>query len=131
MYDHSAQTWGHEGSFTCPWDTSHNAGVLVPHESFESELEGLSEEEVRKKADHFLEIFNQWVHGDVWGFSVIETNMEPLEDEGCWSYFGEKDLLAGINDILGKEITFLFTPNTPCWVTEALADRKCPHGGLD
>jgi len=82
-YEHGSGHWSLKGEGTnCPWDTSQYGGILIwvggkkymPHPNKRAEF-----------ARQFLEFYNDWANGQIFGFSIEEEGEgEESESHGGW-----------------------------------------------
>lgn len=125
MYDHSGIAFampeplvrgqvmpslGPEGNysypFTCPWDSGQVGFMYVTRAKLIEEY-GNDGEEARQKALNCmkgeLEVYNQYVGNDVWGYIFRDKPCETCGGEGeetdsCWGFFGDDPLENGMSD---------------------------------
>lgn len=88
-YIHSgvALSLGTQGQFSDPWDSGHIGFVFCA----KSEWRYRTREtrrcvSARKAAETHIEVWNQYLSGDVWGY-VIETP-EGEDVDSCWGFYG-------------------------------------------
>jgi len=104
-YQHSGTAWSlHGEGMQCQWDTARNAGVLMWGDE-ESGLGPKTYAERRANANSFLETYNAWCNGAVYGFSVTDHKLMPCghyEDEdlgGCFGWYDDgMGALKGMED---------------------------------
>jgi len=91
LYDHSGltmRTW----PFSCPWDSGQVGFVYATREAILGAYnrQRLSQK-LRDKVERCLraevEAYDQYLRGDVWGYTVETATGEHLDS--CWGFFGE------------------------------------------
>lgn len=122
MYDHSGITIS-TTPFSCPWDSGQIGFVLVPgsqrKEQWPKTLNPQPAEEVilawaEQAIKTDVEVYDQYLRGDVYGFVVdeavedptrpgeqmIDCDEEPVFDEGdsCWGFYGSDWKTNGMDD---------------------------------
>jgi hypothetical protein len=94
-YEHGLSAWSIVGTgMQCQWDTTHHAGLLVwSHPT--NDMGAKSYQDRQKDAEQFLQTYNAWANGDVWGYvAEIVTRCETCGGEvtedlgGCWGFYG-------------------------------------------
>ena len=100
IYDHSGITI-QTTPFSCPWDSGQVGWIFITKETCK-EVD-IKFEGVRKILESQIEELNQYLTGDVWGYTIysreVEDNAEELlitedisEDlihlDSCWGYYG-------------------------------------------
>jgi len=68
----------------CRWDTSNYAGMLI-WEHPPKDMGSKTFEERQKDAKAFLETYNQWMNGEVYGFNLDKVDGTFVD--GCWGFF--------------------------------------------
>jgi hypothetical protein len=96
LYDHSGITMS-TSSFSCRWDSGQVGFIYVTKEKVRKEYgwKLLTKERIAKieailKGE--VEVYDQYLTGDVWGFEVIEDD----KVDSCWGFFGSSPLENGI-----------------------------------
>ena len=110
-YIHSGVTLS-LGEFSCRWDSGQIGWLVVDlgpaalfleeaaHKDKESILTWIEEcgekrEKARQRAKATVEMWNQYLSGDVWGYVVYKIEMCSLEHkhrnivDSCWGYYGK------------------------------------------
>lgn len=103
-YQHSGCCYSLKGyGMQCPWDTTQVAGILLAH-SYRDLPKGF--EARRKSAMRFLELYNSWANGNVYGF-FVEDEKGELGASHC-GYYTPEDLFEDLEDEveLGAELEF-------------------------
>ena len=118
VYVHSGTMWGVSGDLDYvpgvefQWDGVRSAGVWVPDEDTLSDALKLKDDErsafLRKRAEEAVEVYNQWLNGDVYCYSINVYNVctcdngvvitdenhysnhEAIVSDSCGSFFGYK-----------------------------------------
>lgn len=85
------------GTHTSPWDyggwdTSHVGCVLA------SKKEWRLRKLAMKCAEGLIETWNQYLSGDVWGYTIEEL------DDSCWGFYGHDDCLQEAKDIVDYHV---------------------------
>jgi hypothetical protein len=114
MYDHSGITIA-TTPFSCPWDSGQIGWVIVTREAIK-ECFGVKRitkeilERAEKNLNDEVEIYDQYVRGDVYGFEVVKVstcNKDHEHEEhvdSCWGFFGSDFATNGITDHLDDEL---------------------------
>lgn len=96
LYDHSGITMS-TSSFSCRWDSGQVGFIFVSKAKVRQEYgwKLLTKERIAKieailKGE--VEVYDQYLTGDVWGFEVIEDD----KVDSCWGFFGSSPLENGI-----------------------------------
>ena len=91
-YEHGNVAWSLKGEgMQCQWDTTQVAGILI----FNGKACDLPKgyEARQKDARGFLETYNNWCNGQVYGYTVEEEiilscgHKEMREVDSCWGFF--------------------------------------------
>tara|TARA_R110002096_G_scaffold45568_2_gene122276 strand:- start:196 stop:858 length:663 start_codon:yes stop_codon:yes gene_type:complete len=97
VYRHGCEIWSLTGEGSnCCWDTSRNAGLL--------EYLGRPEEATKQRAKRFLEIYNQWVSGDVYFVEVTDASGELIDS--CSGLYGEDGVKHFLADVGVKDCAY-------------------------
>ena len=96
-YEHGLGAYSiHGGGVQCQWDTSKYGGVLVWEEK-PSNMGAKTLADRRKDAEGFLETYNNWMNGQVYGFKIDvadhEEATEDAADDSCWGFY-EADYMS-------------------------------------
>jgi len=130
LYDHSGITMS-TGSFSCPWDSGQVGIIYVSRERAAEEYgahefpltrevlvdpEGLLRGQQGKTwqrefqsldelTEYYLkgevEVYDQYLCGDVWGFVLVDEDGEELDS--CWGFYGDDYRTNGILDHISSE----------------------------
>ncbi len=76
-----ALSLGSGGQFSDPWDSGQIGYVLV------KKRQGFRN--IRKAAESLVNEWNQYLSGDVWGYSVTDENGDDT-DISCWGFYGQE-----------------------------------------
>lgn len=98
-YQHSGTIWSLKGEgHQCPWDTARIGGLIMCKDP-----SWLPKDYERRKADArgFLETYNAWCNGDVYGYAI--RNKEGEVVDSCWGYFESDYMLERIADFVGPD----------------------------
>lgn len=90
-FAHGSEHWSiHGEGMQCQWDTARGAGVWVPDECLMEEIKDRKEAEVYCR--QFLEQYNQWINGEVYGIVTAwySSTGEQEDYESSWMYVGYK-----------------------------------------
>lgn len=102
LYDHSGLSMS-TGGFSCPWDSG-QVGIIYVSKAKVREEYGIKKvtkawaDKIRGYLDQEVQVYDQYLTGDVWGFQVFEVpegvdpeeEIEALEEvESCFGFFGE------------------------------------------
>lgn len=112
MYDHSGITIS-SSPFSCPWDSGRIGFAWItreklaecagPFKRLTAELKKLAERNVESE----LQIYDQYLTGDLWGFVVEEQCGECdewHETDSCWGFYGGDIDKNGMRDHIGDLI---------------------------
>lgn len=113
LYDHSGITMS-TSSFSCRWDSGQVGYIFCPTSKILEEYKDVSPEtleKVSKVLEGEVEVYDQYLTGDVYGFCVVKKSTcdhghthEDTEDS-CYGFFGSNIKENGILDHLSKEDT--------------------------
>jgi hypothetical protein len=111
LYDHSGITIS-TGSFSCPWDSGLVGVIVCDNDTIEKEWAG-DRDRAEKCLQAEVEVYDQYLTGDVWGFIAeerdVDENADPdeLDDnegwevtDSCWGFYGSDPETNGIKDHL-------------------------------
>lgn len=104
LYDHSGITM-RTTKFSCPWDSGQVGFIYVSKEKVCAEFgwKRLSKgrtEKIRSIMVGEVEVYDQYLTGDVWGFRVSEDGRET---DCCWGFYGSDPLSNGVLDHLADQ----------------------------
>lgn len=97
LYDHSGITMGCS-PFSCPWDSGQVGFIYMSIDRARKEWTG-TDDEIREAATKCLiaevEEYDQYLTGDVWGYTIDRVTLDEDGDESdreelesCWGFFG-------------------------------------------
>ena len=103
LYDHGSLTIS-TGSFSCPWDSGQLGLIYVSKEKVRQEygIKHVSkawEDKIRGYLDQEVQVYDQYLTGDVWGYRIFEgpegvdpeEEIEALEEvDSLWGIYGEE-----------------------------------------
>lgn len=106
LYDHSGITISTK-SFSCSWDSGKVGYIYISKEKIRNEFDyKLITEKRRKKILSYLEseieIFNQYLIGDVYRFKIEDSEGEEIDS--CGGFFGQDWENNGIKDHIDEEL---------------------------
>jgi len=112
LYDHSGITINTTG-FSCPWDSGQVGYIYASHAKIAEEYGKVDEttlEKARKVLVSEVEIYDQYLRGDVYGYVVTKITRckECARDEkevvdSCFGYFGYDHKKNGLLDSIPKK----------------------------
>jgi hypothetical protein len=88
LYDHSGITMSTSG-FSCPWDSGQVGYIYATPETIRKEYGDLSKESVdkaRQRLQSEVEVYDQFIRGDVYGYRVLDSEGEEIDS--LWSIYG-------------------------------------------
>lgn len=123
LYDHSGITVSTSNAYPYNdrWDSGTVGFIYVTKKKLFEECIGMAEEDWKERADKYIEgemeTYDQYLRGDVYGFTLTKTVVqqekcphcgevireyeEEEEDDSCWGFYGDCLEDNGILDILG------------------------------
>src|SRR5512145_442194 len=74
------------------WDTSHVGAVLVSKDEFDTE------EKAREAAKSIVEVWNQYLQGDVYGIvkEVYDKKKKQITQDSVWGFYGQENALESL-----------------------------------
>lgn len=108
LYDHSGITMSCN-PFSCPWDSGQVGFIFVSKEKIRDEYgyKRINAARVASVTKHLrgeVEVYDQYLTGDVWGFEVKED--DDVKDS-CWGFYGSDPLQNGILEHLTDNVAQL------------------------
>ena len=97
MYDHSGitiRTSGFSQIDSAGWDWGRIGFIFVTAKDIKKEYGYLNKDNIDKATKVLqaeVEVYNQYVSGDVWGYTVVKDN-EGIDS--CWGYFGTESAVS-------------------------------------
>lgn len=97
-FEHGEGCWSRSGTGPqCQFDNVRCAGIAI----WEDDLDNLgakTKEERAEDLDAELEIYNDWMNGHTYSYS-IETDDGAIDDS-CGGFIGTKDVVSAINEVI-------------------------------
>jgi len=84
VYEHGGITMS-TGRFSCPWDSGQAGWIYTTREQVQTEFCGDVQAAERCLRGE-VEEYDSFLTGDVWGFTVEDTDGEEIES--CWGFYG-------------------------------------------
>lgn len=96
LYDHSGLSIS-SGPFSCRWDSGWFGIVAVSVEQVKKEYGWkVLTQSRRKKIEEYLQneidTYNEYLHGEVYGFQVTPEDDDTEILDSCWGFFGDDGL---------------------------------------
>lgn len=96
LYDHSGQAIS-SGSFSCRWDSGWFGIVAVPVEAVKKEfgwdkITSYRRRKIKGYLQNEIDTYNEYVHGEVYGFQITPSGDDSEVIDSCWGYFGDDGL---------------------------------------
>lgn len=90
LYDHSGITMS-TGPFSCPWDSGQVGFIYITREQILKEygwkvITTKRREQIVKYLIADVEIYDQYLTGDVYGYMVEDNDGEDIDS--CWGFYG-------------------------------------------
>ena len=89
LYDHSGITIS-TSPFSCRWDSGQVGYIYITKDKIEKE--GWTPEQADKYLDGEVEVYDNYLTGEVYGYRITKYNKEIEDDEeveSCWGYYGD------------------------------------------
>lgn len=83
LYDHSGITIS-TSPFSCRWDSGQIGWIYITKEKIEAE--GWTPEQANNYLDGEVEVYDNYLTGEVYGFTIEDADGEEVES--CWGYYG-------------------------------------------
>ena len=114
MYDHSGITINCDG-FACPWDSGQVGYIYVSRKKLKDEygvkrISSVMLERAEKALRREVNVMNQYITGDVYGFQVIkrylDNNNDVKEDiiDSCSGFYGENFKENGMMEYIDTDL---------------------------
>lgn len=109
MYDHGNIALS-TSPFSCQWDSGQLGEIIVFNDDIKKEFSikrftKKNKEEILKKViknmESEIEIYGQYVSGEVYGFKVLDEDGDVLDS--CYGFYGDNFEENGIKDYLPEE----------------------------
>lgn len=105
MYDHSGITIA-TTPFSCKWDSGQIGYIfLSKKKAIEEYGENYEVEKIKEYLENEVKIYDQYLTGDVYGFTVI--NKEGEEEDSCWGFYGSDPNTNGMMDNFSNDVTIV------------------------
>jgi len=111
LYDHSGITMNTSG-FSCGWDSGRVGYIYMSHEDIRKEynIQRVSLKWRKKIATYLtgeVETYDQYLTGEVYGFSIVKDDGEEKDIDSCWGFFGYNDdyMISEIKSAIKYDIT--------------------------
>ena len=90
---------GETNPFHCDWDSGQSGIVYISKEEARKEygwkkISPQRKEQIKQYLRHTVEVFSNYVSGNVYGYRIKNSNDEELDS--CWGFFGDPDEEHGI-----------------------------------
>lgn len=100
LYDHSGITMS-TGSFSCQWDSGQVGNIYMTREKIRKEqgwkvLTKSRREKIAKYLEGEVETYDQYLTGEVFGFTVVDPDDEDDPIDSCWGYYGDDHRASGL-----------------------------------
>jgi hypothetical protein len=86
LYDHSGITMS-TSAFSCPWDSGQVGFIYAMKDTAEKEWSNATKEKCLSYLEGEVETYDQYLTGDVYGFTV-EDPEGYVDDDSCWGFYG-------------------------------------------
>lgn len=102
--------------FSCPWDSGRWGIIAVRKDTVRKEygckrITAAIREKVIGLLESEIETFSQWANGDVFGYTITDSDDNEIQDGSCWGFYGwdheESGLLEYAKDAIDCELAQL------------------------
>lgn len=95
LYDHSGITINTTG-FSCQWDSGQVGWIFADKDAIRKwyQVKNITKklrDRVRESLINEIEIFDKYIRGDVYGFTIEDEDGESIES--CWGFYDEKECM--------------------------------------
>lgn len=112
LYDHSGQAVS-SAPFSCRWDSGWFGMVAVSVEAVKKEfgwekITSYRRRKIKGYLQNEIDTYNEYLHGEVYGFQVTPAGDDSEVLDSCWGYFGDsglKQLKDECRDMIDNIIT--------------------------
>ena len=126
LFDHSGISMS-IGYGSCPWDSGQVGWIVCTPENIQKEWAG--DKDLAEKSLHTeVEVYDQYLTGDVYGFIVEEADLEGIDtdeedwedqliwnhEDSCWGFYGHDPRTNGMSDHLGSDELLELACNADC-----------------
>lgn len=96
LYDHSGLAVS-SSPFSCPWDSGWFGMVAVSVEKAKKEygwdkITSYRRRKIKGYLQHEIDTYNEYLHGEVYGFQITPAGDDSEVLDSCWGYFGDAGL---------------------------------------
>lgn len=108
MYDHSGLSINTTG-FSCPWDSGQVGYIYVSKEKVRkwyncNRISKKLKEQIKEVLVYEVELYNYYLSGDVYGFTLIDKETNKSIDD-CCGFIGTNFLKSGLYDYVSEYFT--------------------------
>lgn len=114
LYDHSNITIS-TSEFPCNWDSGQVGWIYVSHDDIIKNFGSLDIEKAKKALINEVEIYDEYIRGEVYGFVLEEMKKcecygkeEWIEIDSCYGFFGNDWENNGMKEYVSDEYLILF-----------------------
>ncbi len=86
--------------FSCPWDSGFGGVLLLKRSEFITKKS--DNFRIRKIAKGFIETFNQYLAGDIWGYTVYDDSGEMIDS--LWGIYGRDEAEKMAKEVIEDNI---------------------------
>ena len=121
LYDHSGITMK-TGPFHCPWDSGQVGWVYVTRESILKEygskyLTRKLRDKARRILESEVEVYDQYLRGDVYGYTITEMDSDGTVDS-CGGFYGREAAEQAAKEVVD-------------YVLQNLREKGIPKGQME
>ena len=98
VYEHSGITIRTK-PFSCKWDSFQFGLIYATKESMTKCMPNYTDEDVVKQLKLEIEVLDQYLRGEVYGFCIKDKNGKDVES--CWRYYNKEDMIEEAKGIIG------------------------------
>lgn len=115
LYDHSGITMS-TSPFSCNWDSGQVGWIFVSKDKVKRE--SLDETKIEEYLKGEVEVYDQYLTGDVYGYKIYEVTTCDLGHEhrelvdSCWGFYGEEDCRIEAESIMKYYMEFGYSKET-------------------
>lgn len=96
LYDHSGQAVS-SAPFSCRWDSGWFGMVAVSVEAVKKEfgwdkITSYRRRKIKGYLQNEIDTYNEYLHGEVYGFQITSVSDDSEVLDSCWGYFGDAGL---------------------------------------
>ena len=106
LYDHGGITMS-VGGFSDPWDSGQVGWIYVTKAKAREEygVKRLTKKLLERIEGYLtgeVEVYDQYLSGDVYGF-VLKDKQDEKNEDSCWGFYGSDPMENGMMDYIGSE----------------------------